>query len=188
MLHLSPEGNFSDVELDDVPGVLAIDREGKVIFTAGSRAIGILDTQGSLRRFPIDGSGFFPPDLALDEDGMVWFTEPSAMRLGRLSPRSGLMRKVQFNGQGPASITVGGGWVWYTFAEVPGVCGFELPLCAADCDESGYVTVDELVSCVSVALGRTEVEQCAACDTDDDGKVTVGDLIRGVGDALERCG
>lgn len=57
--------------------------------------------------------------------------------------------------------------------------------CAADCDGSGAVTVDELVAAVGTALGREST--CAAADRDGDGEVTVDEILRGVRAALDGC-
>jgi alpha-L-fucosidase len=57
--------------------------------------------------------------------------------------------------------------------------------CAADCDGSGVVAVDELVAAVGAALGRDGA--CAAADRNSDGEVTVDELLRGVRVALDGC-
>jgi 6-phosphogluconolactonase (cycloisomerase 2 family) len=59
--------------------------------------------------------------------------------------------------------------------------------CACDCDEGGSVTIDELVTSVTIALAENEVRQCAAADADGNGKVQVNDLILGVNAALGEC-
>lgn len=57
--------------------------------------------------------------------------------------------------------------------------------CAADCDGSGAVAVDELVAAVGAALGQQGA--CAAADRNGDGEVTVDELLRGVRVALDGC-
>jgi photosystem II stability/assembly factor-like uncharacterized protein len=66
------------------------------------------------------------------------------------------------------------------------VRGARLP-CAADCDASGVVEVNEVIAAVGIALGRTDVARCPSADADDDGTITIDDLIRAVGAALGGC-
>lgn len=58
--------------------------------------------------------------------------------------------------------------------------------CAGDCNVDGQVTVDELVSMITVGLG-TSVLACPVGDSDVDGAVTVDEIIGGVNDALGGC-
>lgn len=55
----------------------------------------------------------------------------------------------------------------------------------ADCDSSDTVTVDEIVTAVSVALGSTSLELCDQADSNLDRLVTVDEVIRAVRAALE---
>jgi len=59
--------------------------------------------------------------------------------------------------------------------------------CAGDCDSSGTVTVDELVTLVNIALGADPTQQCAAGDLDGDGSVTVDEILAAVGRAMSSC-
>ncbi len=59
--------------------------------------------------------------------------------------------------------------------------------CGGDCDASGEVTVDEVVTLVNVGLGSASVGACAAGDTDADGAVTVDEIITAVSAALGGC-
>lgn len=59
--------------------------------------------------------------------------------------------------------------------------------CVADCDDSGAVTVDELLRAVSVALGGAAVAACPVADRDGDGRVTADELVAGVDVALRGC-
>jgi len=65
-----------------------------------------------------------------------------------------------------------------TFAAAP---------CAGDCDASGQVTVDEILTGVNIALGETEVTACANLDVDADAAVTVDELIQAIDRALTGC-
>lgn len=58
--------------------------------------------------------------------------------------------------------------------------------CPGDCDDSGAVTVDELVRGVNLALDRA-VAFCAAIDPDGDRSVTVDELVRAVNATLAGC-
>ena len=60
-----------------------------------------------------------------------------------------------------------------------------LPACPGDCDDSGAVSIDELVLGVSSALdGQLH---CPACDRDRDGKVEISELVGAVNAALQGC-
>jgi hypothetical protein len=59
--------------------------------------------------------------------------------------------------------------------------------CPGDCDGSGDVTVDELVTMVNIALGALPVSACLAGDVDGSGQVTVDEVIATVNNALVGC-
>ena len=59
--------------------------------------------------------------------------------------------------------------------------------CPADCNDSGAVTVDEIVLGVMIGLGIDGIDACPAADTNGDGEVTVDDLVRGVDSLLNQC-
>jgi hypothetical protein len=59
--------------------------------------------------------------------------------------------------------------------------------CSGDCNDDGRVTVAELVTSVSIALGIDDVPACAAIDADGDGTVTIAELITGVVRAVRGC-
>jgi len=60
--------------------------------------------------------------------------------------------------------------------------------CPGDCDQSGAVTVDEIVSGVNMALGVVPVDVCGAMDMDHSASVTVDELLRAIDSALNGCG
>ena len=62
------------------------------------------------------------------------------------------------------------------------------PSCVGDCDDSGTVTVNELVRGVNIALGLSPVGDCGSFDANQDGNVTVNELVQAVNAALEGCG
>jgi len=59
--------------------------------------------------------------------------------------------------------------------------------CTGDCDGNNLVSVDELVTCVNIALGNAEVSTCSACDADGDMKVSVNELVQAVDASLNGC-
>ena len=59
--------------------------------------------------------------------------------------------------------------------------------CAGDCDRSGQVTVDEIVTMVNIVLGNANVGTCDAGDTSGDGHITVDEILTVVDNALNGC-
>jgi hypothetical protein len=59
--------------------------------------------------------------------------------------------------------------------------------CVGDCNTDGFVTVDELVNGVSIALGTLPPDECPAFDATGDEAVTVDELVAGVDAALNGC-
>ncbi len=59
--------------------------------------------------------------------------------------------------------------------------------CAGDCDGNGHVTVNELVTAVSITLGNAGVDLCPVADRDGNERVTVDEVVAAVGSALSDC-
>ncbi len=59
--------------------------------------------------------------------------------------------------------------------------------CDGDCGLSGSVTVDDLVTMASIALGNTAVSACSAGDVNRDGKITVDEVVGAVNNLLTGC-
>src|SRR5215467_15031109 len=59
--------------------------------------------------------------------------------------------------------------------------------CTGDCDGSGMVAINELILCVNVALGSSQLNTCEACDANGDGMVSINELIGAVNNALQSC-
>lgn len=59
--------------------------------------------------------------------------------------------------------------------------------CVGDCDANGRVSIDELITGVSIALDLAPVSACRALDANGDGLVTIDELVQGVGFALGAC-
>lgn len=61
------------------------------------------------------------------------------------------------------------------------------PTCGGDCDGNRVVTVDELLTMVTRALGTATTEPCPAGDASGDGQITVDEILTAVGNALSSC-
>ncbi len=59
--------------------------------------------------------------------------------------------------------------------------------CPGDCDGSGQVTVDEIVTLVTIALGDAPLDDCLNGDTNQDGAITVDEVLAAVTNALNGC-
>ena len=59
--------------------------------------------------------------------------------------------------------------------------------CAGDCDGDGTVTVNELVTAVTIALGTAALSTCTAVDANGDGTVIIDELVAAVSSALIEC-
>jgi hypothetical protein len=60
-------------------------------------------------------------------------------------------------------------------------------VCPGDCDANEQVQINELVVCVSIALGTTPLATCSPCDVDGSGMVTINELVAAVNAALVGC-
>jgi TolB protein len=72
------------------------------------------------------------------------------------------------------------GWL---AAQAPGA----LAACSGDCNDSGNVTVDEVVLGVGIVLGSAQVTQCPTLDSSGNHIVTIDELIGAVEHALSGC-
>ena len=70
-----------------------------------------------------------------------------------------------------------------------GLIGMSTPAhaqaCPGDCDGNNTVLINELITCVSIALGGSA--ECTACDINGDGMVLVNELVLAVNAALAGC-
>jgi DNA-binding beta-propeller fold protein YncE len=62
-----------------------------------------------------------------------------------------------------------------------------LPVCAGDCNGDGQVTVDEILTLVTIALGNAETSACPS-GVPSRAKVNVALITQAVNDALSGCG
>jgi hypothetical protein len=60
-------------------------------------------------------------------------------------------------------------------------------LCTGDCNNNGFVTVNELLKGVNIALGTLRLSQCSGFDLNRDGTVTVDEILIAVNNALDGC-
>lgn len=65
--------------------------------------------------------------------------------------------------------------------------GAEELSCSGDCNGDGAVTVDELLTSVSIALGQQEMGMCEAIDMDGSRSVTVDEILAAVDRVLLGC-
>ena len=59
--------------------------------------------------------------------------------------------------------------------------------CAGDCNGSGQVTVDEILTMVNIALGSAVLSNCSAGDANHDGQITIDEILMAVHNALIGC-
>jgi hypothetical protein len=59
--------------------------------------------------------------------------------------------------------------------------------CPADCNQDGTSTLDELVTCLNVALGIAESGTCPTCDLNGDGNVSIDEVVTSVDTVLHGC-
>jgi CSLREA domain-containing protein len=59
--------------------------------------------------------------------------------------------------------------------------------CVGDCDASGEVPVNELITMVNIALGNAPLSACTAGDADGSGDITINEIIAAVNNALDGC-
>jgi len=60
--------------------------------------------------------------------------------------------------------------------------------CVGDCNASGDVTVNELLTMVNIALGNADIATCTRGDSNHDGSITINEILAAVKNALNGCG
>ncbi len=72
---------------------------------------------------------------------------------------------------------------------LPGASAAQMPpvLCVGDCNNDRSASIDELITGVAIATGRTPLSACVDFDPSQDGTVSIDELIGGVGNALRGC-
>jgi len=75
-----------------------------------------------------------------------------------------------------------------TPSETPPPCPTPTPVpCVGDCDGSGQVTIDEILTMVNIALGSTNISSCLAGDSNHDSSITIDEILTAVNNALNGC-
>jgi hypothetical protein len=59
--------------------------------------------------------------------------------------------------------------------------------CVGDCSDDHEVTITELVTMTSVALGKSQLSTCLAGDVNSDGKITINEIVAAVNNTLGTC-
>jgi hypothetical protein len=83
------------------------------------------------------------------------------------------------------AVVLSSGFVSVSDAALP--VGSAAPTCVGDCNNSGAVTVDEIVLGVGIALGTQSLDQCRRFDCNGTGQVTIDCIISAVSAALNGC-
>jgi cytochrome c553 len=60
-------------------------------------------------------------------------------------------------------------------------------VCVGNCNGSGPVTIDEIITMVNIALGNADVSSCGAGDANGDHRITVDEILKAVNNALNGC-
>jgi streptogramin lyase len=130
--------------------------------------------------------------ITVGPDGNLWFIDDSSNNIGRITPAGVITEfSIPTANNKPGHI-IGGpdGNVWFTESDRIGRVDLSGPTspCAGDCDASGSVTVNEIITLVNIALGNAEVAGCAAGDANQDDQITIDEILTAVNNALGGCG
>ncbi len=73
---------------------------------------------------------------------------------------------------------------------INGACSSATPtpspsLCVGDCDGNGTVEINEIITCVNIALGAAQLSTCAACDANGDGQVEINEIVQATHHTLD---
>jgi len=61
-------------------------------------------------------------------------------------------------------------------------------VCVGDCNEDGFVTVDELVLVANIGLGRAPLAMCPAADGNRGGTIDINEVVTAVSNSINDCG
>jgi hypothetical protein len=59
--------------------------------------------------------------------------------------------------------------------------------CVGNCQGSGTVTVNDIITMVDIALGSADISACSAGDSNSDQLITVDEILKAVNNALNGC-
>jgi hypothetical protein len=131
----------------------------------------------NVARFPPGAQGSLVTDAAGDFTFSVFLHDTDLVVIGVVAVDQGFYT---------TRIEYGGAELW--FASDPIEIGLQPGFCAGDCDQSGSVTIDELVLGVGIALGVHPPGRCTAMDANVDADVSVDELVAAVEHTLGGCG
>lgn len=60
-------------------------------------------------------------------------------------------------------------------------------VCVGNCNGSGPVTVDDIITMVNIALGSADISTCSAGDANSDHQITLDEILKAVNNALNGC-
>jgi hypothetical protein len=132
---------------------------------------------------PVDDITLFPDSgtIQIDSEMMTYDGKQAAAAARAFGGGAGAVPGVLLNVQRGVNGTVAA-------AHAPGATVVLLiPICVGDCHGDDTVTVDELVSMVSIALGDADPTACLAGDGDGSAAITVDEIITAVNHALAGC-
>src|SRR5579862_3259267 len=190
---VTPSGVITEFPIptpESGPRAITTGADGNLWFTEEfGNQVGRMTPDGTISEFPIGTDESHPRSIASGPDGSLWFTEFVGNQIGRIT-LDGTIREYGglTDASRPIDIAAGpDGALWFTEG-VGNRIGRLIPTCLGDCSGDHEVTVDELLTMVSIALGNAPVAACTAGDADGDGTVTIDEILGAVADALGTCG
>ncbi len=63
----------------------------------------------------------------------------------------------------------------------------QVSTCTGDCDGSGDVSINELITMVNIALGYAPLSACTAGDANGNGAIEINEIIAELNNALNGC-
>jgi streptogramin lyase len=113
---VTPGGEITEFRLPagHVAGGIVAGPDGALWF-GGSGAIGKATTDGAITELPLPDARTRVSDIAVGADGNLWFTEPMADRIGRISPAGVVAEFPLAPERYPSGIAMGpDGAIWFT--------------------------------------------------------------------------
>src|SRR5215470_129948 len=82
--------------------------------------------------------------------------------------------------------------LWLGAVGLAAFCWMSVPVeaqnsCPGDCNHNNMVEINELVTCVNIALGTADLSTCTSCDVNGDSSVEINELVLAVNVALSMC-
>jgi DNA-binding beta-propeller fold protein YncE len=164
-----------DRRIGNGPRRIAAAPDGRRIYVTNGEAVFVIDTPSNVIDTGafIDGAGA----VAVSPDSrLVYIAAGDAVAVTDATAH--VIVPAIAVGLEPTSIAL---------ANIAGSCGAAPPACSGDCNGDAAVTVDELVTMVSMALATVSVSSCPAGDLNHDGAVTVDEILVVVGAAVNGC-